>query len=80
MATSLGLKQIARVLDHVLIRGRRGVVRIAPEGVYIKRERERWGSAYFVPWMAVYSVGAKMKLDAKKKEKAAKRKARRSLL
>lgn len=78
MATEL-TKPVTRSIP-ILHRGRTLVARMAPEGVYIKGARERWSSAYLVPWAALYDCGAKLKVLAKKREKAIKRKIKRGLL
>lgn len=75
--TEIGRKTVTRIIQDVFYRNRRLVARMAPEGVYVKTERERWSSAYFIPWMAVHSVGAKLKAKALKEEKIRRRKEKR---
>lgn len=69
-------KDVTRV-TQVFHRGRVLVVRMSPEGIYIKGARERWSSAYLVPWTAAFDVGAKLKARRDREEKASKRKAQR---
>lgn len=68
-------KEIARITD-ILHRGKLLVIKIAPEGLYIKGARERWSTAYLVPWQATYDLGAKMKAAVIREEKRLKRKFR----
>lgn len=68
-------KEVTRI-TQVLHRGGVLVVKMAPEGIYLKRARERWSSAMLVPWNAAYDVGAKLKARREREEKAARRKAR----
>lgn len=69
-------KEVTRI-TQVMHRGGLLVVKMAPEGIYIKRARERWSSAMLVPWTAAYDVGAKLKVRREREEKAARRKERR---
>ncbi len=41
--------------------GKEMVIRISPQGIWVKLERERWDNAVFVPYDAIYSVGSKLK-------------------
>jgi hypothetical protein len=54
------------------------VVDITTEGLYLKAERGRWSGALFLPWAAAVSVAAKMRAVEIRKERAERRKARRS--
>jgi hypothetical protein len=61
----------------VLHRGRALVVRVAPEGIYTKGARERWSSAYLVPWTALDDLGARLKARRDAEDKKQRRRARR---
>ncbi len=41
--------------------GKEMIIRISPQGIWVKLERERWDNAVFVPYDAIYSVGSKLK-------------------
>lgn len=75
--TPLG-KDVTRV-TQVFHRGRVLVVRMSPEGLYIKGARERWSSAYLVPWAMANDLGAKLKARRDREEKLARRKAKKGL-
>lgn len=53
------------------------IVRMMPEGIYLKEDGRRWTSAYLVPWGAVYSLGGKLRAQQIKAEKLARRKLRK---
>jgi len=48
-------------------------VKISPEGVYFKRERTRWSSAIFMPWMAGFTVAAHRWAEEQKRLKKERR-------
>ena len=50
------------------------VARVSVEGVYIKGKKQRWSSAYLLPWAAAYDAAVKMKVL---EEQAARRARRR---
>lgn len=58
-------------------RGRQLVVKISAEGVYYRWEGQRWSSALYLPWMMGYTRAAWRRAEELKKERAAKRAARR---
>lgn len=67
-------KHVTRIIDGVYPRkGKRLIARMAADGVYVKLEKERWTSAYFIPWMAIYSVGGKLKAQEIKAQRKLKR-------
>lgn len=72
-------KVVTRLIGTSVIRGRQLIARMTAEGMLVKLEKERWSSAYFVPWKAVYDVGGKMKAQTIRAERARKRKERRGL-
>ncbi len=41
--------------------GKEMIIRITPQGIWVKLERERWDNAVFVPYDAIYSLGSKLK-------------------
>lgn len=43
-----------------LYRGRELCFRATAHGCLVKLKGQRWTSAYFVPWAAVYQVGGKL--------------------
>lgn len=69
-------RDVVRVTG-VLHRGRLLVCRVAKEGVWTKGLRERWSSAYLVPWAALDDVGAKLKARRDREEKKLRREAKR---
>ena len=71
-------KPIVRELDAVLVQGRALVVRVARDGVLVKRKGERWSpTAYFVPWQSLYTTGARLRAIENMRERAARGAARR---
>ena len=75
-------KKVTRIIEDAYPRPgkwKQAVARMTTEGVWIKLEKERWTTAYLVPWRALYSVGGKMKADEIKKARAEKRKMRGKL-
>lgn len=53
------------------------VVKIAPEGIYFKHERERWTSALFLPWMSGFTQAAIRRANEIREERKKKRQAKR---
>ena len=71
-------KPIVRELDFILMQGRALVVRMARDGVQVKRKGERWNpTAYCVPWQSLYTTGARLRAIENLRGRAAKRAARR---
>ncbi len=68
-------KAVARATD-ILHRGKNLVVKMTPEGIYIKGARERWTTAYLVPWQMIYDLGGKLRAMQLRAEKKARRKQR----
>ena len=54
-------KDVKRLLPDDYFKGKPMAFKASREGVYIKLQGQRWTTAYFVPWQAIYSVGAKLK-------------------
>lgn len=72
-------KHVTRLITSLVIKGKFVVAKMTEEGIYIKREKERWQTAYLVPWRAVYDVGGKLKAREIKEERAKRRKEKRGL-
>jgi len=70
-------KMVTRLVETFYVKGRPLVVKMTMEGIYLKRQKERWSSAYFVPWQAMYVYGARIRalqiMDARKAKKKARR-------
>lgn len=77
---------MATKIDKDLIRnttfphnGKEIVVRITKHGVWSKFTGQRWDSAYFAPWAAIYDMSAKLSLGVVTQLKPT-RKVKRGLL
>ncbi len=69
---------VVRELDFVQVQGRALVVRIARDGVHVKRKGERWSpTAYFVSWHSLYATGARLRAIENMRERGGHRDARR---
>jgi hypothetical protein len=55
------------------------VVRFSPEGVWVKEPGQRWSSALLCPWGVVHVRAAWLAAEARKRERAEARKAKRAL-
>jgi hypothetical protein len=73
MATTLDKKPVIRRLV-VYERNKQLIAKMAPEGIYLKREKTRWSGALFLPWMSVFTAAAIRYANEKKRLKAEKRK------
>lgn len=69
-------RTVERHVETFMDRGRTMIVRMAPEGIYMKQKGQRWTSAVFLPWGAAWSVGCKMAAAKAREERRARRAAR----
>lgn len=69
--------QVQKTIQRKVVtaKGQTLVVAIAPEGVYTKELRTR--RAYLLPWGHIHTRAAVLAADATRREKAAKRKAKK---
>lgn len=74
------MTDLTRAVERRLLtfseRGRPVVVRVAPEGIYLKAAGRRWSNAVLLPWGAAWSVACKMEVERKRRERRARRAAR----
>lgn len=78
MPTLLATKNVTRKLLITDGRGKTLIARMAPEGIYMKRERSRWDKALFLPWLSLFQTAAIRWANEQKrlkKERRAKKKA-----
>jgi hypothetical protein len=51
------------------------VARMTAEGIYLKGRGQRWTSAYLLPWAAAFDVAVKIKVQADRDARRARRRA-----
>lgn len=76
MATLLDKKSIVRKL-LCWERNKQLMIKVAPDGLYFKREGSRWSSAVFLPHRSAFDYACIRYAKIKKQEKAEARKRKR---